>query len=84
MIVEYISGALKRARYVKLKDKSCYYGSIPSLPGVWTTGNTLGACRHNLSEVLDGWILVRLHERLPLPKINGIALKAASRLVLDV
>ena len=82
MITEYISGALKRARYEKIEDRNPYYGEIPGLKGVWATGKTLDACRRNLSEVLDGWIIVRLRKSLPLPKINGITLKAASRLAV--
>ena len=83
MITEYISGALKKARYEKITDRNPYYGEIPGLKGVWATGKTLGECRRNLSEVLDGWIIVRLRKSLPLPKINGIALKAASRFVVN-
>lgn len=83
MIIEYISGALKRARYEKIEDRNPYYGEIPGLKGVWATGRTLDTCRRNLSEVLDGWIIVRLRKSLPLPKINGITLKAASRLPVN-
>lgn len=78
MITEYISGALKRARYEKIEDRDPYYGEIPGLKGVWATGKTLSSCRRNLSEALDGWIIVRLRKSLPLPKINGISLMAES------
>jgi predicted RNase H-like HicB family nuclease len=70
MITEYISGALKRARFEKIEDRNPYYGEIPGLKGVWATGKTLTACRRNLSEVLDGWIIVRLRKSLPLPKLS--------------
>lgn len=83
VIIEYINGALKRAQFEKIQDRNPYYGEIPGLKGVWATGKTLDACRRNLSEVLDGWIIVRLRKSLPLPKINGITLKAASRIAVN-
>jgi predicted RNase H-like HicB family nuclease len=84
MITAYINGALKRARFEKIEDRNPYYGEIPGLKGVWATGKTLAECRRNLSEALDGWIIVRLRKSLPMPKINGIALKAATRLAVNV
>jgi len=37
------------------------------LKGIWATGNTLEDCRKRLSEVVEGWIIVRLKKRLPIP-----------------
>jgi len=36
--------------------------------------NTLEACRGQLEEVLEEWILFRVYKNLPLPEIDGIAL----------
>lgn len=82
MIVEYIQSALERAHYEKIRDKEPFFGEVPGLKGVWATGKTLETCRKNLAETLEGWIIVRLKKNLPIPKINGISLKSASRLAV--
>lgn len=80
MLLEYIQSALDKAHFEIIKDKKPYYGEIPGLRGVWATGKTLEECRKNLEEVLEGWLMVRLRKGLPIPKINGIKLKPATRL----
>lgn len=80
MLVEFIEAALKRAHFEIIRDREPYYGEIRGLKGVWATGKTLEGCRTNLKEVLEGWIIVHLKKGLPIPRINGITLKAASRL----
>ena len=59
MLVEYIQTALERARYEIIQDNEPYYGEIPDLKGVWATGKTLEECRKKLSEVVEGWLIVR-------------------------
>ena len=71
MITEYIEAALSKAKYEMIEDEEPYYGEVPELEGVWATGKTLEECRKNLVEVIDGWILVRLREGLPIPPIGG-------------
>jgi predicted RNase H-like HicB family nuclease len=70
MLNEYIQEALNRAKYEIIKDDEPYYGEIPDLPGVWATGPTLEACRNNLQDVVEGWILVRLREGLHVPALG--------------
>ena len=70
MIVEYIEAALARAKYEIIRDEQPYYGEIPELKGVWATGRSLEECRRNLSEVIEGWIIVRLREGLPIPPLG--------------
>jgi predicted RNase H-like HicB family nuclease len=67
MIVEYIEAALGRAKYEIIRDDEPYYGEVHGLRGVWATGRTLEACRKNLSEVIEGWIIVRIKKGLPIP-----------------
>ena len=69
MILEYVNAALVRARYEIINDKEPYYGEVPGLQGVWATGRNLEECRKNLSEVIDGWLVIRLKEGLPIPPI---------------
>jgi predicted RNase H-like HicB family nuclease len=71
MITEYIAAALAKAHYEIIEDEEPYYGEIPELPGVWASGKTLEKCRHNLKEVIEGWIIVRLKKGLSIPPIDG-------------
>lgn len=71
MLVEYIQAALERAKYEIINDDEPYYGEIPELRGVWATGKTLEECRKKLSEVIEGWIIVRLKRGLHIPPIGG-------------
>jgi predicted RNase H-like HicB family nuclease len=72
MLIEYIEAALARARYEMIDDEEPYYGEIPELKGIWATGKTLEECRKRLSEVVEGWIIVRLKKGLPIPAIANI------------
>ncbi len=71
MISEYINAALKNAHYEIIEDEEPYYGEIPELKGIWVTGKTLEECRGNLTENLEGWILVRNSQGMDIPAING-------------
>jgi predicted RNase H-like HicB family nuclease len=59
MSTEYVSAALKRAKFELINDEEPYYGEVKELRGVWATGKTLEECRHNLAEVIDGWLVVK-------------------------
>ena len=74
MILEYSQAALRHAKYEILPDDGSYYGEIPECPGVYANATTLEDCRDELREVLDGWVLFRVHRNLPLPVIDGIEL----------
>lgn len=74
MLTRYIQAALNQARYEIIEEDGSYYGHIPACPGVWATAPTLEACREDLSDVLEGWILLGLHLGDRLPVINDIDL----------
>ena len=57
MLTDYIQEALNRACYAMIEDKEPYYGEIPELQGVWATGHTLEACRRNLADAVEDWLL---------------------------
>ena len=82
MITEYIQAALNKAKYKIIDDAESYYGEVPGLDGVWATGKTLEECRRNLAEVIDGWIVIRLRERLPIPPIAGHEIEELERLTV--
>jgi len=70
MFADYIQAAMRHAKYEILADGT-FYGAIPDFQGVWSDGATLEACREELAEVLEGWILVRIADHLELPEIDG-------------
>jgi len=70
MFADYIQAAMRHATYETLADGT-YYGSIPGFQGVWADAKTLEACREELAEVLEGWILLRIADHLDLPEVDG-------------
>ena len=82
MITEYIKAALDRAKFEIIKDEEPYYGEVPELQGVWATGKTLEECRSNLVEVIDGWLVVRLHRGLPIPPLGKYRVRELKRLAV--
>lgn len=74
MLSEYLQAALRHARYEILRDDGTYYGEIPECPGVYANTTRLEECREELREVLEAWILFRVHRHLPLPVIDDIEL----------
>jgi predicted RNase H-like HicB family nuclease len=83
MITEYIAAALSKAKYEIIEDEESYYGEVPELKGVWATGKTLEECRLSLAEVIDGWLVVRLRKRLPIPPIGEHKVEVLKRLAVN-
>jgi predicted RNase H-like HicB family nuclease len=83
LITEYITAALSRAKYEIIEDEEPYYGEVPEMEGVWATGKTLEECRHNLSDVIDGWLVVRLKKGLPIPPIGEYRVEELKRLEVN-
>ncbi|RME00765.1 MAG: type II toxin-antitoxin system HicB family antitoxin [Calditrichaeota bacterium] len=75
MITKYIQAAMRRAKYEILQDDGTFYGEIPGFEGVYANAPSLEECREELAEVLEEWILFRIHKNLPLPVVDGIELK---------
>ncbi|MEM1042548.1 MAG: type II toxin-antitoxin system HicB family antitoxin [Bacteroidota bacterium] len=74
MLTAYIRAAMHAAEYELLEDGEGYYGSIPGLQGVWSNADTLEACRDELQEVAEDWLLIRLRRGANVPVLNGIDL----------
>jgi predicted RNase H-like HicB family nuclease len=74
MLLEYIQAGLRHAKYEILPDDGTYYGEIPEFNGVYANALTLEECREQLREVLEEWVLFRVHRNLPLPAVDGIEL----------
>ena len=75
MLLEYIRAAMKRAKYEILPDDKSFYGEIPGFQGVFANADSLEACRDQLAEVLEDWILLSVSKNLPIPSVDGIEIK---------
>ena len=74
MLMKYIQMAMRHAKYEILSDDGSFYGEIPICEGVYANATSLEDCREQLEEVLEEWILFRVHKNLDLPVIDGIEL----------
>lgn len=70
MLIQYIQEALERAHYEIIEDEEPYYGEVPGLEGVWATGNTLEACRHNLETAIEDWLLFSIAQGFSIPSLG--------------
>ena len=77
MLTAYITAAMARARY-KLLEDGTYFGEIPGLRGVWANAKKLDACRAELQEVLEDWLVLKLRDGDEIPRIGRIQLTKMS------
>lgn len=75
MLSAFITKKLRSAEYKLLEDGS-YFGEIPGLQGVWASAKSLEACREELQEVLEEWLLLKVHDD---EKIPGLQLRMDRR-----
>jgi predicted RNase H-like HicB family nuclease len=74
MLTRYIQAAMRHAQYEMLDDQT-FYGSISGFEAVWANEDTLEACREELQEVLEDWILLGVSLNHDLPVVDGVELK---------
>jgi predicted RNase H-like HicB family nuclease len=74
MIHEYTERAIKKAEYKKLEDGT-WFGEIPGFEGVWANGDSLENCRHELIDVLEEWLILKLRDDDPVPAVDGLTIK---------
>jgi len=75
MLTTYLHAAMSNAKYEILPDDGTYYGEIPNFEGVYANAKTLEACRDELEEVLEDWVLFRISRNLELPVVEGEELR---------
>ncbi len=73
MITNHIQAAMRQGSYEILED-GAYYGEIAGFQGVYASADTLDACREELQDVLEGWIVLGLRLGHILPVVDGISL----------
>ena len=76
MFTQYVESVMKRARYEHLRSDGKYFGSIPRFKGVWAQGKTRRDCEHNLREVLEEWLLLKIRKRQFVPTVRRFNLNA--------
>ena len=74
MLSEYLRAGLTRAHYELLAGGEGFYGEIPCFQGVYARADTLEACREELANTLEDWLLVRISRHLPTPILDGMDL----------
>ncbi|MGA0555729.1 type II toxin-antitoxin system HicB family antitoxin [Larkinella sp. VNQ87] len=79
MIGEYLQSALRKAHYEL--EEGTFYAEIPGFEGVIAYGDTLEACREQLLDVLEGWLIVGIRHGHKLPIVEGIDLNPALEVV---
>ena len=68
MITSYLAAALNRAQYSMIEGGFC--ATVPGLRGVIATAPTVEACRSQLAEVIEEWILIRVARGLKVPSLG--------------
>jgi len=76
MLTQYMAEALEEAEYKKLDDGT-WFAKIPGFTGVWADAPTVEACRKELLEVLEEWLLLKLRDQDPIPAVEGMEIKIA-------
>ena len=74
MLLQYTQVALRHAKCEILPDDGSYHGEVPERNGVYANARTLEDYREELREVMEQWVLFRIHRNLSLPVIEGIEL----------
>ena len=75
MLLEYVRAAMRDASY-ELRPDGTLYAEIQRFQGVYVNADTLEACREELQEGLEGWIVLGLRMGHALPVVEGIDLAA--------
>jgi predicted RNase H-like HicB family nuclease len=73
MVTRYIQEAMSRAQYKSLDDGTCF-GEIPGLSGVWANERTSKQCRQVLQEVLEEWLVLKIRDGDPIPRLGRVRL----------
>ncbi len=74
MISRYLAEALHRAKYSGSPGVG-YTATVRGLRGVIAQARTLEACRAQLSEVVEEWILVRVARGLAVPRLGRVHIR---------
>jgi predicted RNase H-like HicB family nuclease len=74
MLSEYVQKALTKAQY-KLLENGTWFAEIPNFEGVWANASTVEECQHELKEVLEEWLVLKIRDRDPIPEVEGVEIR---------
>jgi len=74
VITRFLDRALRRAQYRQV-DGGIFCATVRGLRGVIATGPSLQACRDQLTEVVEEWVLVRVTRGLRVPTLDGVTVE---------
>lgn len=74
MIIEYCLKAIEKACYREMDDGT-WFAEIPGFAGVWASGVSVEECRKELIEVLEEWLILKLRDKDPIPKVDGLKIE---------
>ncbi len=75
-VARYVKAAMQHATYHQAAANEPCYGAIGQLPAVHSQAATPEACRMELRDALETWLLLRLCKGVPILPIDGIPLTA--------
>ena len=78
MLTDFIIKKLQKAKY-KLLDDNTYFGEIPDIKGVWANAKTLEACRKELQEALEDWLVLSIKNDKKISGFNFPIIRQALR-----
>ncbi len=56
-------------------EDDTWFAEIPGFNGVWANGASVEACRKELIEVLEEWLILKLRDNDPIPTVNGLKIE---------
>jgi predicted RNase H-like HicB family nuclease len=73
-LARYIKAAMRHETYQQSATDQPWYGAISGLPTLHSQAATREACRAELHDVLESWLLGRIAQGLSVPPIDRIPL----------
>jgi predicted RNase H-like HicB family nuclease len=73
MIVQYLDEAVRRARFTG--EPGACSATVPGFRGVVAIASTLSACRRQLREVVEEWLLLRVARGMRIPKLGSVEVR---------
>lgn len=71
MLSEYVQKALTKAQY-KLLENGTWFAEIPGFEGIWANANTVEECRHDLQEVLEEWLVLKIRDGILFQRLKAL------------
>ena len=73
-MAQYVQAALKRAHY-EMDENGIVIASVPDASGFFAQGENFEDARENLSDVIEGNVLLALQLGLPIPPMTEVAIE---------